>query len=77
MTHERDEATPDPKPAPHDDDASEPLGPLTPDDETELGDSPELHDEISPHDLPKGHAGRAQAERDAQDSESGTTGGNR
>jgi hypothetical protein len=77
MTQERDEPTTDHKPAPHDEDAREPLGPGTPDDETPLGDSPEVHDEISPHDLPKGHAGRAQAERDAQESESGTTRGNR
>jgi hypothetical protein len=66
----------DPKhePPPHDDDAHEPLGPLTPDDETPLGDSPELHDEISPHDLPKGHPGRRAAEEQA--GEKGTTRGN-
>jgi hypothetical protein len=74
MAHERDESN---DTSPHDDDASEPLGPLTPDDETELGDSPEVHDEISPHDLPQGHPGRAEAERQAQDNESGTTRGNR
>jgi len=61
-------------PSPHDEDADEPLGPVTPDEETDLGDSPELHDEISPHDLPKGHPGRKQAEKDA--GEDGTTGGN-
>ena len=43
------------KPGPHDEDADEPLGPVTPDDETSLGDSPEVHDEISPHDLPVDH----------------------
>jgi hypothetical protein len=48
---------------PHDEDADEPLGPLTPDDETALGDTPEAHDEISPHDLPPDHPGRAEAER--------------
>lgn len=61
---------------PHDDDADEPLGPLTPDDETPLGDSPELHDEISPHDLPPDHPGRAEAERrsdDPGDTTRGTT----
>lgn len=61
---------------PHDDDADEPLGPLTSDDETALGDSPELHDEISPHDLPPGHPGRAEVERradDPGDTPSGTT----
>jgi hypothetical protein len=77
MADERDDETTGHEAPPHDDDASEPLGPATPDDETPLGDSPEVHDEISPHDLPKGHAGRAQAEREARESESGTTGGNR
>jgi len=59
---------------PHDDEASEPLGPATPDDETPAGDTPEAHDEISPHDLPKDHPGREQAERQA--GEQGTTRGN-
>ena len=44
---------------PHDSEAHEPLGPLTPDSESSLGDTPEVHDEISPHDLPKDHPGRA------------------
>lgn len=44
---------------PHDSEAREPLGPFTPDDETPAGDTPEVHDEISPHDLPKDHPGRA------------------
>jgi hypothetical protein len=64
------------QPGPHDDAADEPLGPVTPDDQTDLGDTPEVHDEISPHDLPVHHPGRAEAERLAQD-EDGTTGGNR
>ncbi len=59
----------------HDEHADEPLGPMTPDDETDLGDTPEAHDEISPHDLPKDHPGRHQAERDAG-GEGGTTQGN-
>lgn len=60
---------------PHDDDAHEPLGPATPDDQTPAGDSPEVHDdEISPHDLPKDHPGREEAERLAGDQ--GTTKGN-
>jgi hypothetical protein len=58
----------------HDDDADEPLGPATPDDETPLGDTPEAHDEISPHDLPKDHPGRREAERMAR--EEGVTRGN-
>lgn len=63
------------RPSPHDDEAHEPLGPMTPDDETDLGDTPEAHDEISPHDLPLDHPGRAKAERLASDE--GTTRGSR
>jgi hypothetical protein len=51
--------------APHDQEADEPLGPATPDDDTELGDTPEAHDEIVPEDLPKDHPGRQAAERQA------------
>lgn len=58
---------------PHDETHDEPLGPLTPDDETPLGDTPEAHDEITPHDLPLDHPGRQQAERE-EDDERGTTG---
>jgi hypothetical protein len=61
--------------APHDQGAEEPLGPATPDDETDLGDTPEAHDEISPHDLPLDHPGRQKAEEQAQ-GERGTTAGN-
>jgi hypothetical protein len=53
------------KAPPHDSEASEPLGPITPDDETALGDTPEAHDEITPHDLPLDHPGRDEAERRA------------
>jgi hypothetical protein len=59
---------------PHDDESTEPLGPMTPDEPTELGDTPEAHDEISPHDLPKDHPGRHEAERAAA-GERGTTSG--
>ena len=52
----------------------EPLGPMTPDEETDLGDTPEAHDEISPVDLPPDHPGRQQAERDAGGPEGETTG---
>jgi hypothetical protein len=62
------------KAPPHDKESDEPLGPVTPDEETDLGDTPEAHDEISPHDLPKDHPGRKQAEKDA--GEGGTTRGN-
>jgi hypothetical protein len=82
MADERDttgEPTPPDDPeagSPHDDESSEPLGPMTPDAHTPLGDTPEVHDEISPHDLPKGHPGRAEAERQAGESADGTTRGN-
>ena len=52
----------------------EPLGPATPDDETEVGDTPEAHDEIAPVDLPPDHPGRRQAERDAGGAEGATKG---
>ncbi|HEY6758466.1 MAG TPA: hypothetical protein VI318_03215 [Baekduia sp.] len=55
----------DEKAPPHNKDADEPLGPLTPDDETAVGDTPEAHDEIIPEDLPKDHPGRQEAEREA------------
>ena len=64
----------DKKAPPHDSEHSEPLGPVTPDKETPLGDTPEAHDEISPHDLPKDHPGREEAERQAED-QGGTTRG--
>jgi hypothetical protein len=64
-----------PKAPPHDDEADEPLGPATPDDETDLGDTPEAHDELSPHDLPKDHPGR-QAAEDLAGGVDGTTSGN-
>ena len=70
MHDEHDEHAP-----PHDSDAEEPLGPMTPDDETPAGDTPEAHDEISPHDLPPEHPGRDEAERLAG-GEDGTTRGN-
>ena len=62
------------KAPPHDKEAKEPLGPFTPDDETAAGDTPEAHDEISPHDLPLDHPGREKAERMAG-SDEGTTEG--
>jgi hypothetical protein len=65
----------DHEPAPHDQSAEEPLGPMTPDDETALGDTPEAHDEIIPEDLPKDHPGRQEAERQAAEHD-GTTRGN-
>jgi hypothetical protein len=61
--------------APHDQGAEEPLGPATPDDETDLGDTPEAHDEIVPEDLPKDHPGRQEAEHQAAEGD-GTVRGN-
>ncbi|MDX6687228.1 MAG: hypothetical protein QOK49_2734 [Baekduia sp.] len=61
--------------APHDQGAEEPLGPATPDAETDLGDTPEAHDEIVPEDLPKDHPGRRAAERQAAEGD-GTVRGN-
>lgn len=50
------------------DDSVEDQGPVPSigmDDETPLGDSPEVHGTISPRDLPVGHPGRQEAERQA------------
>ena len=63
------------EPPPHDETADEPLGPMTPDEERPLGDTPEAHDEINPHDIPKDSPGRQEAERLAG-GEDGTTRGN-
>jgi hypothetical protein len=41
---------------------------IGPDDETPFGDTPEVHDEIGPKDLPLDHPGRHQAERQASGS---------
>lgn len=49
---------------------------LIPDDETPAGDTPEAHDEISPHDLPVDHPGRQAAEAQSG-GEGGLTSGNR
>jgi hypothetical protein len=43
-------------------------------DDTALGDTPEAHDELNPHDLPIDHPGRQEAERQAG-GEGGTTRG--
>ena len=58
-----------------DDDRDEPLGPATPDEQTDLGDTAEAHDEISPHDLPPGHPARGAAEDQAAEDAGGTTRG--
>ncbi|MEA2290849.1 MAG: hypothetical protein QOD55_2846 [Solirubrobacteraceae bacterium] len=46
------------------------------DDQRPLGDTPEAHGELSPHDLPKDHPGRAAAEDQAEEL-GGTTPGHR
>jgi hypothetical protein len=46
-------------------DGDDPFPGLGPDDRRPLGDTPEAHDEISPHDLPRDHPGRRAAERQA------------
>lgn len=63
-----------PQAPPHDEGHSEPLGPLTPDDETPAGDTPEAHDEITPHDLPRDHPGRVATEDQAGEEGSTTRG---
>jgi hypothetical protein len=45
-----------------------------PRDERPLGDTPEAHDEINPHDLPLDHPGREEAEDQAGGAEGTTTG---
>jgi hypothetical protein len=61
---------------PRDEHSHEPLGPVTPDPDTPLGDTTEVHDEIIPQDLPIDHPGRKEAERLAAEGD-GTTRGNR
>jgi hypothetical protein len=45
-----------------DEDEPIPSAHLIPDDSTPAGDTPEAHDEINPHDLPRDHPGRQAAE---------------
>ncbi|HEV2787326.1 MAG TPA: hypothetical protein VGV67_13090 [Solirubrobacteraceae bacterium] len=54
----------DPQAAEADDDDGLPSAHLIPDDRP-LGDTAQAHDEISPHDLPRGSPGRRAAERQA------------
>src|SRR3954471_24892650 len=52
-------------------DENEPLpsAHLIPDNETAAGDTPEAHDEINPHDLPRDHPGRRAAEEQADEAQ--------
>ena len=48
-------------------DASDPVPRLSDDEARPLGDTPEAHDEINPHDLPTDHPGRQAAEEMASE----------
>ena len=52
-------------PPPHDEAAREPLGPFTPDSETPAGTTPEVHDEITAHDIPKSNPAHREVARRA------------
>jgi hypothetical protein len=56
--------------------ADDPFPAIGADAERPLGDTPEVHGDISPHDLPKDHPGRIAAEAQAQERD-GTTPGHR
>jgi len=58
-----------------DEDEDVPSAHLIPDDDTALGDTPDAHDEITPHDLPLDHPGRQAAEAQAGGEGGGTTRG--
>jgi hypothetical protein len=58
---------PEDRPSQHESESEEPLGPMTPDEDTAVGDTPEAHDEVSPHDLPKDHPGRRAVEEKTGD----------
>jgi len=57
-----------------DEDWAIPSAHLIGDDTTQAGDTPEVHDEINPHDLPIDHPGRQAAEEQAADEAAETTG---
>lgn len=61
---------------PHDEGHKEPLGPFTPDDESPGGSTPEVHDEISPHDIPKDSPARKAVEDRVAEEGGETTRGN-
>lgn len=58
-----------------DSDAQAPPTDIVADDGRPVGDTDEVHDELSPHDLPIGHPGRQAAEEQSGGNE-GTTRGN-
>jgi hypothetical protein len=55
-------------------DNTDPIPGMGIDDHRPMGDSPAVHDDISPHDLPKDHPGRKEAERLAAERDGTTTG---
>ena len=57
-----------------DEDWAIPSAHLVGDDTTQAGDTPEVHNEISPHDLPLDHPGRQAAEEQAPEEAGETTG---
>lgn len=59
---------------PHDGEHDEPLGPITPDDQSPAGDTPEVHDDLTAHDLRPGTESRKAVEEDV--GEDGVTRGN-
>ena len=59
---------------PDDHDADDGLIDKMTDDETPVGDTPEAHDELSPHDIPKSHPAYEDVVRQAGGTE-GTTSG--
>lgn len=60
-----------------DEDWAVPSAHLVGDDTTQAGDTPEVHDELNPHDLPIDHPGRLAAEEQAAEESAETTGGER
>ena len=56
-------------------DSTDPTPRLSAEGDRPLGDTPEAHDEINPHDLPPDHPGRHAAEEMAQSGDDGETAG--
>lgn len=54
----------------------EPLGPMTPDPESDLGDTSDVHGTISPHDVPKDSPNRREVEERVDDEGGEATSGN-
>ncbi|HEX6391080.1 MAG TPA: hypothetical protein VFZ89_16590 [Solirubrobacteraceae bacterium] len=63
-------------PPPHDKESDEPLGPMTPDEQSDLGDTTEVHGTISPHDVPKDSPNRREVEEQTEAEGGEATSGN-